>query len=332
MTFRDREKKRLIPLKSQLFSAGAQQPGAYNGGQTYSFCLDDPYADENLHDSIRPAAINYFAARGIHWHDGANGLPSNHICCSQSACVNTWFPYIEQPALLKSVLCDVGYHVAEVLPFQLDDTLANGHVPYVAFEWIGERNYLGERCKARVRQRGQNSTSSDFAFRFRRVDGLIQIVLGEWKYTEYYADGKSIKVSRNQTDRLSDIYRTSLDAAHCQILWSANSISPEDLFYDPFDQLMRLQLLASEMQAAHEMGADVVSVLHIAPKKNTELMNRITSPGLSVLGESTIHDTWERIVEQGHFKGMHTEDLLSIVTKHCPDPAWADWMLLRYGW
>lgn len=55
--------------------------------------------------------------------------------------------------------------------------------PWLAFEWIGTQNYLGE---VGHRSRGANATSADFAFLFRRHDGLTQMVLGEWKYTEFY--------------------------------------------------------------------------------------------------------------------------------------------------
>lgn len=46
---------------------------------------------------------------------------------------------------------------------------------------------MGEHIGKRgARTRGANYTSADFAFRFRRNDDQIQLVLGEWKYTEEY--------------------------------------------------------------------------------------------------------------------------------------------------
>jgi hypothetical protein len=50
-------------------------------------------------------------------------------------------------------------------------------------------------------------------------------------------------------------------------------------FYEPFYQLMRQQLLAREMETARECGADVVSLLHIAPAQNA-CFQRVTSPNL----------------------------------------------------
>ena len=55
------------------------------------------------------------------------------------------------------------------------------------------------------------------------------------------------------------------------------------LYYEPFYQFMRQQFLAAKMEAAREMGADVVSLLHISPDENGDF-KRITSPLLKGLG------------------------------------------------
>ena len=81
-----------------------------------------------------------------------------------------------------------------------------------------------------------------------------------------------IRISRYGTDRL-DIYRPSLEAPGCQI--ALNGASKEALFFDPFDQLMRQQLLCSAMEREGEMGADVVSLLHIVPAANREFLGRV---------------------------------------------------------
>jgi hypothetical protein len=102
--FRTTEKQRYARIKARLFSGAACRPGNYRG-MPRSFCLADACAAENLHASLRTAAVRYFRDRAIHWHDG----------------------------------------------------------------------------------RGANATSADFALRFRRYDGRIELVLGEWKYTEFYS-------------------------------------------------------------------------------------------------------------------------------------------------
>ena len=135
MTFRDREKKRLEPLKSQLFSEDACASGMYRGKRR-SFCLHEAHAPENIHLGVRDAALEYFDERGIGWHDGKGKGPSNHLCCSQSCCVNFWFPFVRAPLELAAVLRGLGYDVAEMLPVETDCALADGTRPFVAFEWI----------------------------------------------------------------------------------------------------------------------------------------------------------------------------------------------------
>ena len=43
-------------------------------------CLSLEHAEENLLPDVRRSAIAYFAAKGINWHDGRDGKPSNHLC------------------------------------------------------------------------------------------------------------------------------------------------------------------------------------------------------------------------------------------------------------
>jgi hypothetical protein len=337
--FRDQEKKRLASLKSRLFSPEACSPGIYKD-QPRDFALGNGRASENLWEGIRTEALDYFTERRISWHDGieeetdsvSRRGPSNHLCCSQSNCVNVWYPYVRKPQLLLSVLRGIGYDAVEVLPVTLDQPLANGELPFVGFEWIGARNYLGEGPGGRPtpegsRARGKNATSADMIVRFRDSGGHVQIVLGEWKYTEEYASGKSKQVSERGTDRLRT-YAPLLQASDCQI--RGEGLQAEDLFYDPFDQLMRLQLLASAMEREHEMEADVVSTLHMAPAANEALMRRITSPALRSHG-SNIHEVWTALVPNGRFRGIYTEELLPIMLAHAPDPQWRDYMAVRYG-
>ncbi len=73
--FREREKRRLVPLKPELFSAEACKPGRY-GQKRYDFCLRNDRASENLHAGIRDDALEYFRRRDIRWHDGIEDGPS----------------------------------------------------------------------------------------------------------------------------------------------------------------------------------------------------------------------------------------------------------------
>ncbi len=329
MSLKDREKKRLASIKTELFSGDAAVSGTYRN-KVYDFCLADDYSAENIYKGFRDGAIAYFRDRNIVWHDGKEGrtLPSNHLCCSQSACVNVLYHFMDNPYELKGVLEKLGFNVAEVLPILDDGYSSKG---YIGFEWIGYRNYLkelerGKSAPDERRSRGRNFTSADFIVRFRQADGAVRIVIGEWKYTEFYTNGKSIQFSSRGTDRLK-IYRHALDSDRLQI--RTDLVDPHALMYDPFDQLMRLQLLAGEMERHREMEADIVSVLHIMPKSNKELDRRITSPALREFG-STIHEVWDALTVDDRFRGVYVEDLIEIIDKVSSDRRWADYIRLRY--
>jgi hypothetical protein len=137
---------------------------------------------------------------------------------------------------------------------------------YVAFEWIGQQNYLREKLPRHgKRTRGANFTSADAAVRFENEDGTKQIALIEWKYTESYSSS-SYRVARSGTDRTA-IYRHLYSRADFPL---DKALLPDfgALFYEPFYQLFRQQALANEMELAGELDADIVSVLHIAPAHN----------------------------------------------------------------
>jgi|ERR1700727_349425 len=93
---------------------------------------------------------------------------------------------------------------------------------------------------------------------------------------------------------------------------------------------MRLQLLAAAMEREHELDADVVSVLHVAPKRNRELMYRVTSPVLRSKG-SNIHTVWENLVSRLRFSGAHVEDVHAFLISTARDREWADYMRVRYA-
>ena len=301
-------------------------------GARREFCLHEDCRSENLEAGIRDAALAYFEDREIGWHDGKGNEPSNHSCCSQSCCVNFWFPFMRAPEQLGAVLRGLGYDVEEVLVIDADRRLRGGSHPYVAFEWIGRQNYLGELLRGEVapddaRTRGANFTSLDFCLRFRRSDRRVQVVAGEWKYTENYAKGVDLRYSRSGTDRLDRIYRKHLVKPHCQI---TGDMTFESLFFDPFDQLMRQQLLCTAMERCREMDGDVVSLLHVAPRANRDLMKRVTSEGLEGVGPD-VHGIWDALTLPGRFKGVATEDLLALVCANAPTTQTEEYLQLRYG-
>lgn len=312
------EFKRLSPY----FSDAARLPGDYRKASR-SFCLPVANAEENLYVVIRQAAIAYFAEKQISWHDGTGGKPSNHLCSSQVACVNFLFPFMAQPDALAQFLRPVFPTLVRVLPMEDEGR-------YVAFEWIGLQDYLGEARHGRRRTRGANATSADAAITFEHEDGRRHIVLIEWKYTESYGNN-SIKIARSGTDR-SQIYRRFFAQDDSPI---NRVIVPhyDDLFFQPFYQLMRQQFLAHEMEKAHELGADVVSVLHIAPKRNTDFA-QVTSRNLCGLGP-TATEVWKRLVRvPNRFTSVSTEAFFGqFPIERFPNLAdWWSYIHQRYAW
>jgi hypothetical protein len=323
--FLESEKKRLSIFKttSNSFSEEAREDGVYKG-KPRPFCLPREYSSENIFSGIREEVIEYFTNYKIKWHDAVDKKPSNHLCDSMVCCINFLFPFAYEPFALKELLFPLFPNIKKVLPMEQDDQ-------YVSIEWIGLENYLREgQSQSGKRTRGANFTSADAAVMFERTDGQKQIVLIEWKYTESYS-GTSLKKAKSGT------YRTKIYAPLYERddfpLNKALLPSFDDLFYEPFYQFMRQQLLAHEMERAKESGADIVSLLHIAPNHNKEFQ-RVTSLKLSSIGESVI-DIWKKLQRPPHrFDSVSTEDLFSgFAIRKFPEMAnWWEFINTRYSW
>lgn len=318
----EKPKQTAFKSDSPYFSLKARDDGIYKG-HPYPFCIPKQFAEENLYPEIRQSITGYFDRKKIKWHDGHDGKPSNHMCDSQVCCANFLFPFADQPKALAELLRPIFPSLREMLPIE-------GGL-YVAFEWIGEKNYLGEKISHNgQRTRGANFTSADAAVMFQAINGSKQIVLIEWKYTEAYYP-TWLKYAASGTDRTT-IYAHLYNRDDCPL---NKELIPDfdTLFYEPFYQFMRQQFLAHEMEKAHELGADRVSLLHISPANNRDFM-RITSPELRALDISAT-GVWSKLVRtQGSFTTVYTENLFG----HFPVekfPAMMDWwnyITTRYRW
>lgn len=303
------------------FSDGARADGLYKT-KFRPHCLPRECSAENLFQGIRQKALDYFSSYQIKWHDAIERNPSNHLCDSQVCCVNFLFPFADKPNALADMLRP---HFPT-----LHTMLLIENEQYVAFEWIGQENYLGEVSRSGLRSRGANFTSADAAVMFQHTDGKRQIVLIEWKYTESYSRSY-LRISSSGKDRAL-IYAPLFERDDCPILL-ATLPELDALFYNPFDQLMRQQLLAHEMERARELEADVVSVLHLAPAQNHDF-HRITSPKLGTLG-ATAMDVWRNLARpQTRFLSLNTEQLFGPLFTIQP-PGMQEWLAyigLRYRW
>jgi hypothetical protein len=315
-------KQTAFKATSPYFSDPARLEGVYRC-KPRPFCVPIEYAEQNLFPEIRLSALSHFAKHSIKWHDGQNGKPSNHLCDSQVCCVNFLFPFADKPDALAHVLRTIFPELEKILPVESGQC--------VSFEWIGKTNYLAEKISRNgQRTRGANYTSADSIVMFERKDKKRQIVLIEWKYTESYG-GTFLKIADSGTDRTS-IYRHLFESADCPI---NKDILPnfDSLFYEPFYQFMRQQFLANEMEKAHEKGADIVSLLHIAPTHNTDF-RKVTSPELVRLGKSAT-SIWDKLVKtEGRFISASTEQLFGNLSPGIlPEiSTWLEYIHLRYAW
>lgn len=314
-SFTQREIERLSSRRGKLFSLKANQ--SVNDQEH----LGHTFESENIYQGIRRDALAFFQIRNIAWH-GCEACDRS-ILSSQVAALNFFFPFCKRPSELAAVFAGFLPDVVEALPITADKQDCEAASPFATFEWIGLKNYLKEPGG---RVRGKYVTNVDALFRFRTKSGRIQLLLVEWKYKESYQEAKSTRYSSRGTDRLK-IYAPFLSRSDCSI---CSTFSAESLFVDPFDQLMRLQLLAGAMELEREMGADDVAVVLIAPRANKELNETITCKPLA--GQSsTIQLAWNSIVTPGKFHAIHTEDLLQAINSTTADRAWADYLTLRYG-
>lgn len=322
--FLEKEKVSQTEFKnySAYFSEEARADGYYKS-KPRPFCLPHAYAEQNLFPEIRESALDFFKNHRIKWHDGKNGKPSNHLCSSQVCCVNFLFPLGISPDNLKKIFTRIFPDIEKMLPIE--------NRRFISFEWIGAENYLKEKKSLNgSRTRGQNFTSADAVVMFERKDGKRQIVLIEWKYTESYGS-TNLKYSRSGTDRTA-IYRHLYDREDCPII---KKILPafDALFYEPFYQFMRQQLLANEMEKAGELGADIVSVLHIAPAMNQDFQ-KVTSPLLKGMSNSAV-ELWKKLVKaDNRFLSVSTEQLFGSLTSDLfPEiKSWIRYIYERYTW
>ena len=323
--FLEEEKRHqtLIKETSGYFTEAAKPGGSYRG-KPRPFCLPVDHSKENLFGEIRASALEYFKRNQIKWHDGRDSNPSNHLCSSQVQCVNFLYPFADKPEALGTLLRPIFPDIQSIVPME-------GEGQLVSFEWIGLCNYLGEKIRRNSRRtRGANFTSADAAVMFRRQDGTRQIVLIEWKYTESY-NRTWLGSSKSGTDRRG-IYRHLYDSPGCPL---EKTKVPEfgDLFYGPFYQFLRQQLLAHEMELAQELECNLVTVLHVAPACNRDF-HRVTSPGLQPLGDSSI-EVWRGLVRPpDRFLSVSTEALFGDfpVDIHPELANWRQYISERYPW
>jgi hypothetical protein len=300
MTFLTAQKKFQTAWKLQTHALPrlAKAPGLYRS-HLYPFCLPLEFAAHNLFVEIRDEALATFDHSRIVWHGAAlPGLPTNHLCSSQVFCVNVLFPFVHHPEALADLFRPFFPALVQMVPVE-DDR-------FIAFEWIGDYNYLGELPKLGYdRHRGAGNTSIDAVLIYETQDNRRVMLLIEFKYSESY--GVSYKRFRSDGSDRVESYREFYYAGNSPI---DLTITPkiEDHLYEPFYQLLRQQLLATQIIETGIPDVDKVLVVHVYAKANREL-TAITSPAFRELGRDA-YDVWRHVlVEPSDFVAIPIEEL-----------------------
>ena len=274
----------------------ARYDGTYDHRPTtYPFCLPASLAHHNLLDEIREMALTRFERFDIHWHGETQGpdrsTPSTHLLDSQVQCVNCLLSLERAPEILLERLQRIVPAAQSLVPIRHADVTEG----LVAFEWIGQENYLGERFRYK-RRRGEYVTSADALMVVECSDGSRTGFLIEWKFTESYNEPVPF-VSDHGTDR-RQIYRGAYENESTAFIAKRPSI--DVYFHDPHYQLLRQTLLAEKMLDAREHGVSRFVVLFLAPAANRELMAGVPD-SLRPFGR-TIDDVWRTLIRAPHIR------------------------------
>lgn len=256
MSFRSDAEVTAIAWKrsTHLLPDAARLPGPVKRRGSYDFCLPREFARLNVLPEAA-AAFDWFAEAGIAWHDSVDGACTNHLLSSQVQCVNALTPLAFDPAALAACFDSV-LDIAEPLPVgtpEAPDAL-------VAFEWIPGTDLLDE-WRGGTGTRGAGNTSVDAIIRYRTSQGTTEVALIEWKYVENY---QPCRYNNAGLDRRLSRYRRLLDDPEGPI---RHDIDHAHLITEPTYQLMRLQLLADQLER-HDPSVDRVRLVLSAPAGN----------------------------------------------------------------
>ncbi len=310
-------------------------------GQRHGHLLAHGFEHENLYPYLRgkDGALRFFEDRGIKWHRtgrsgdtrGGQG-PTRNLASSQIACVNFLLPLREIPGALTAVARAIDDDVEDIVP-----VCHEGRKSPVEFEWIGLNGPLENGASP---TRGANVTSVDAFMVARTNTGRHRAYLMEWKYTEEYLStklkfrGKGYRKDE-QLKGYSDLYcadSSSFDS----------SIPMDELLYDPFDQIMRIHLLADRMVAKRELNISDAKVVVVVPAENTTYRSvthgtKTTAPPLAKRFSrlKTVEDVVKATLkEPDHtFATVSPEMLLDAVERECGNASsiWVAYQRERYG-
>ena len=290
MTYTEHEKVRAatwkartstLPIAAKLAAGYVHQDGTTSATQ-YDYCLPAAYAERSLLGAVRGPALALFDELSIPWHAGVGDGPSNHLLSSQVQCVNAMMAMVDDPARVVRAFGDL-LGIEEVLQVEPGR--------YLTFEYIGPTDYFGEVPNGQ-RVRGAHCTSIDAAFLHRALDGAVELVLVEWKYTESYRLRRPDPAKDKVRERR---YGRAVADPEGPV---RGDLLPFDLLLDePIYQLVRQQLLAHALEQDHAEGADRVRVLHVLHPGNEKYQQSLHRPEQLALGR-TVGEVWQRLLRR----------------------------------
>ena len=278
--------------RSSALPDQARGRGSVRGwGGTYDvdYAVPAAYAHHNLLPEVREASLALFEVQEIVWHQSIDGGPSNHLRSSQVQCVNALGQMMTDPDRITRAFGGV-LDIASVRDLGVIDPAEKAR--FLTFEFVGLHDYFGEG-RAGVLTRGSQSTSVDAAFAYVDGDGRDALALVEWKFTETYPhpDGAA---DRKVATRLKR-YAEALQRPDGPI--AVEGIDIPELFHEPIYQLVRQQLLASELERDERVKAGRVSVVHVLSPDNTAYQGSYISPGLRDRGDS-VDEVWQSLLRR----------------------------------
>ncbi len=307
-------------------------------GRRHGHLLAQGQEQYNLIPELRGpgGAIQLFGSRGIKWWrnarsgdvPGVDG-PTRNLASSQLACVNFLLPLARRPSALLAFLRLIDPNVTGVEPIP---DRGGGAPSLVEFEWVGwDAPLEGGRVT-----RGAMQTSADALVVGRTVQGLRAFVF-EWKYCEEYlrpSDKAAGPSGRTRRRRYQARYAAS-DSSF------TGDIPLDDFLVEPFYQLMRLRLLADEMQrggVAPAMPLTDARVVVICPAANQDYLVPVAStalarhypslPTIQAVMQATLRDP--RGIQVASSEALIASLRASDVAGELAD--WLDYHALRYGW
>lgn len=278
MKFRELERERLISIREELFKDPGG--GVYRNIQR-PFILVEP--QKNLMSQIKEEAIEYFNKNRIVWWPGS-AEPTGHLLSSQIACVNhLFFLRNDENAALK-ILKGIDSEFVEVC--------ADFEGGFVGFEVVSKGTYLNEVAKGKKQTRGANCTSIDAMMCGLKKNGKKVQVLIEWKYTEYYP--KNCMATGSSGETRKQRYNSLLLNPESPFI---EGLVLDNLYYEPFYQIMRQTLLAWQMtkNKEQEFNADDWMLLDVIPEGNRYLREKVHAPDLP---KGDLHKAWSSVLKE----------------------------------